>query len=266
VLPILAKILQRPPALAIHGAMLAVSAAAHAAILVAVVGHPRAAAAVTVDDRAAEVDVAIDRPPESPSDGESKREPAVSTAAPRTHTHPYPVPASHDWTPHDPALVHVLAPPSSPAPHDDPTATPSSSPAAPALATEALPHFTIAVTPGASAVGATEGHAGMSPGDPDGDGTPAAEQSVSSPARLLGGAPPAYPAAARSLGVEADVPLELVVSRAGAVESARVMAHAGFGFDESALEAIRGYRFSPAVRDGRPTRVRMRWTMHFRLR
>ena len=32
-----------------------------------------------------------------------------------------------------------------------------------------------------------------------------------------------------------------------------------------ALNAIRLYRFSPALRAGRPVRVRMRWTIQFRL-
>jgi protein TonB len=256
----------RASTLTTHGAVLAVSAAAHAAVFVAVVGHPRAPAAAPVDDRAAEVDVALDLRP-APVSAEDFRESVAAAPAFPWHTHSYPVPASHDWTPHDPALVHLPVP--SPAPHvDAPPPSPSpDAPATPALTAEALPHFTLAAGPASHPGGAPgDGHPGGVPGgDPQGDGV-AAEQSVSMPARLVQGPPPAYPTAARSQGVEADVPLELVVSRAGAVESARVIGHAGFGFDESALEAIRAYRFSPAIRDGQPTRVRMRWTMQFRLR
>ena len=40
---------------------------------------------------------------------------------------------------------------------------------------------------------------------------------------------------------------------------------AGYGLDEAALQAIRAYRFSPALRAGHPVRVRMRWTIQFRL-
>jgi protein TonB len=251
--------------------VLAASTAAHAAILVAFVGHPRSTAADTVDDRAAEIDLALDRPAQPLSDDDDGKNapPPPSPAVRRTHTHPYPVPASHDWTPHDPALVHVPAPLSASPPHGDPSpATPLAPP--PATAFDTLPRFTIPAGPGApgheGASHASEGHAPADLGGGDGEGSPAAEESVSTPARLLSGAPPAYPAAARSQGVEADVPLELVVSRAGAVESARVIGHAGFGFEQAALDAIRGYHFSPAVRDGRATRVRMRWTMQFRLR
>jgi TonB family protein len=92
------------------------------------------------------------------------------------------------------------------------------------------------------------------------------EQSASTAARLARGAAPTYPTLARQEGIEADVPMELVVSARGAVESARVLGHVGFGLDEAALGAIRGYAFTPAIKDGRPTRVRMRWTMQFRLR
>ncbi|WP_291568106.1 energy transducer TonB [Bradyrhizobium sp.] len=251
--------------------MLAVSAAAHAAVLVAVGGHPRPASASSVDDRAVEVDVATEKPAEPVSDDEARREPeAHAPAFPRMHTHPYPVPESHDWTPHDPSLVHVHAPWPLPAPHVDPTpAAP-----APAIESEELPHFNIPAgsgSPVASHVTAAHdhdhdgaGHAGDAHGGGEAE-PPAPEQSVSTPARLLRGASPAYPPAARAQGVEADVPLEIIVSQGGAVESARIVTHAGFGFDQAALDAIRGYRFSPAEKGGRPTRVRMRWTMQFRL-
>jgi TonB family protein len=264
----------RPPTFLIHGAMLAVSAAAHAAVLVAVGGHPRATTTAGVDDRAVEVDVATEKPADPVSDDEARREPEARAPSMRmvhAHTHSYPVPESHDWTPHDPTLVHVHAPLPLPAPHVDPT---PAAPAPPAIESEELPHFDIPAgsgSPVAPHVAADHDHdhdgAGRA-GDAHGGGEsepPAPEQSVSTPARLLRGGSPAYPPAARTQGVEADVPLEIVVSQGGAVESARVVTHAGFGFDQAALDAIRGYRFSPAERRGRPTRVRMRWTMQFRL-
>jgi TonB family protein len=48
--------------------------------------------------------------------------------------------------------------------------------------------------------------------------------------------------------------------------AAPVARRAGHGFDASALAAIRAYRFSPAEREGRRVRVRMPWTVQFRLR
>lgn len=98
------------------------------------------------------------------------------------------------------------------------------------------------------------------------DAAAAAEHDVDVPARLLAAAPLAYPPAARQSEVELDFPLEIVVDASGRVVSARALSHAGYGLDEAALQGIRGYRFSPAMRAGRSVAVRMRWIVQFRLR
>ena len=85
------------------------------------------------------------------------------------------------------------------------------------------------------------------------------------PARLRAGTVPAYTPAALSAGVEANVPLEIVVSENGNVTSARVLEHVGYGLDEAAQQSVLGYRFTPAVRSGKPIAVRMRWLMRFQL-
>jgi protein TonB len=171
------------------------------------------------------------------------------------------VPPSHDAVPHDPNLVHIFAP-SSPA-----TTAESAPQAAPVeTASDAMPRFTIAIGGGAADAHGLVSSTGAAAHDHDDDDAPVPERSVSSPARLAQGGAPAYPAEAREDGVEADVPVEIVVSAAGAVESARVVKRAGHGLDEAALAAVRRYRFSPANKDGRAVRVRMRWTVQFRLR
>lgn len=91
------------------------------------------------------------------------------------------------------------------------------------------------------------------------------ELSVSTPARLVRGGPPSYPEHARADGVEGSVGLEIIVSTGGAVESVRVQRSVGHGLDEAAIAAVRGYRFSPAMKDSRPVRVRMRWNVQFHL-
>ncbi|MFO0738213.1 MAG: TonB family protein [Labilithrix sp.] len=92
------------------------------------------------------------------------------------------------------------------------------------------------------------------------------EDEVSTPATLLSNVDATYPTEAWSSGVEADVPVEIVVDARGSVVSARVVTRAGHGFDDAALASIRSYRFAAAQRDGRAVRVRVRWSIQFRLR
>ena len=186
-------------------------------------------------------------------------------AEPETHHHPYPVPPSHDAHPHDPSLVHAATPLAA-------THEPASPPEALVAAPEAPARFSIVLPPvsGNAAAATTGGGPGTGS---DGAGAAGAaldttygESAVSSRARLLTSATASYPAQARSAEVEADVPVEIVVDTRGNVVDARVVTHAGYGFDDSALTAIRSYRFSPAQRDGHAVRVRMRWSVQFRLR
>jgi len=113
-------------------------------------------------------------------------------------------------------------------------------------------------SPGAPARGEAGGPMG-------GDGV-LPEREVSVRARLVSSGPLVYPTAARRAEVEADLALEIVVDVDGRVMAARVLQPAGYGLDEEAVRAVRAYRFSPARRDGRPVRVRMPWTVQFRLR
>lgn len=188
-------------------------------------------------------------------------------AAPRVgHTHPYPTPASHDATPHDSSIDHH----SGPAGEAEAHAAEPAPPAAPAPAPEA-PKFTISIAPKIT-VGTGHGHGAAAAGTGNGAGAappseeivPAARVSV--PAHLVSSATAAYPPDARASEVEADVPLEIVVDTSGRVVEARPLAQSGYGFDAAALAAIKRYRFAPAQKDGRLVRVRMRWSVQFRLR
>ncbi len=93
-----------------------------------------------------------------------------------------------------------------------------------------------------------------------------AEGDVDQRARLLAMGPLVYPSAARDAELEADVAVDLVVATDGRVVTARAASHAGYGLEDAAVRAVRGYRFSPALRAGRAVAVRMRWTVQFRLR
>jgi len=237
---------------------LGVSTAIHAAILLAPVGH-RDPSGGTVFD-AEGVDILTD--PAPPRDT-PEAEPAVlqpgSPAARRpAHTHPYRVARSRDWTPNDPSIEHAPASP--------PATAVAPAPSAPLGATiDDAPRFTMAIGAAAGDACGVVSASGSAPARESED-APVAEESVDAPARLVRGPAPAYPDAARADGVEGDVRLELVVDTSGAVESARVLRGAGRGLDDAALRAARQFRFAPATRQGRAVRVRVGWSMQFRLR
>lgn len=245
--------------LAARGVAVAGSVALHGALLFTALGHPSAARAGDVA-QTIEVDVMPAQAPLSDLAPPEEEPHAHGSPAYPHHTHPYPVPPSHDWTPHDPNLVHVFAP-SAP----QPTAAPPVA-AAPALTSDdEMPHFHIVVGTGDPDA---HGHVSAAPAQHEegDDGSPVAEQHVTSRARLASGGAPAYPESARDEGIEADVPLEIVVSPRGTVETARVLRPAGHGLDAAALDAVRSYRFTPATKDGHAVRVRMQWLVQFRLR
>ncbi|HEY3256301.1 MAG TPA: energy transducer TonB, partial [Polyangiaceae bacterium] len=127
--------------------------------------------------------------------------------------------------------------------------------------------FVISVGPHAAALAGTSSESGPGTGASDSaPAQPAAEAAVDTPAKLITGSSPSYTHEAEAAGVEADVPLEIVVDSAGSVLSARALSHVGYGLDEAALRSVRGYRFSPARRAGKTLAVRMHWLMRFQLR
>lgn len=140
-----------------------------------------------------------------------------------------------------------------------------------AMATEeAVPHFTLASSSELSGAGDIARVAAYAPAATRvaqvDDSTPLAEQAVDVPARLVRGVVPTYPPVAQADNVEDDVKLEMIVSREGVVESVRPLGNSGYGLDEAAARAARNFRFAPAIKNGRPVRVRVGWTVEFRLR
>lgn len=264
----------------IHPA-LAMSLVVHvAAAAVVVSGHGLARAAQSPAEDSTTLDVeAPPLPAETPVEVPRAEEPehvSSAPASPPTHHHDYPVAPDHDARPHDPSQVHVPLPSqASPSPSPAPSPEPAAAPAVAEAPSDAPVRFTLAKGSAATTLGATStgasataaGGAGASTtGDPNGAGPILAEAAVSVPARLLASVPATYPPAARQAEIEADVPVEIVLDERGAVVSARPVATSGFGLDDAATRTVRAYRFSPAVKDGHPVRVRMRWTVQFRLR
>jgi len=251
------------------------SVAAHVALVAVAGGHGGGSGHAPVAPAAeAWIDVEAAPPmPEPPPPVPEAHEDHDHTFA--SHTHAYPVSPDHDAHPHDPSIDHRLAQkaaapgaPSEPAPAGELAA------AAPSVVTASdsnLPTFSIVLgnagssAGGLSRAGGTGGGRGVAlPPRVDTD-APLEEAMVSVPARLSSSVRPAYPPAARTGGLEADVPLEIAVDAAGNVVDARILRRAGNGFDESALRAVRSYRFTPARHDDAAVRVRMRWTVSFSL-
>jgi TonB family protein len=98
-------------------------------------------------------------------------------------------------------------------------------------------------------------------GDPS---TPSGDQAevVTAPV-LRTRAEATYPPDALRDRLEGSVGLEIAVDVAGTVVEARVVAPAGHGFDEAALEAVRKFTFDPARRNGTPTRSTLELAYEF---
>jgi len=250
------------------------SVVAHVGLIAVAVRVPAARLVASTEAPESRIEIEVTAPPEveasDPTVEEAAR-PAVRSSRARRHQHPYAVPPDHDAVPHDPRIVHDRA--ATAAPSEAAIGRPASS-TADELDRAQAPRFLLAAVEGpsgAARLSAAGGAAGAGRDEAGGRGDAGAgdvlpESGVTSRARLVSSVPPAYPPAARRAEVEADVPLEIVVDAAGRVTSAAALGGAGFGLDEAARAAVARYRFSPARRDGRPVRVRMRWIVQFRLR
>jgi len=79
---------------------------------------------------------------------------------------------------------------------------------------------------------------------------------LTSPPRLIEKVEPVYTEEARQANVRGTVVIEGEVRPDGRFHSARITKSLGYGLDESALEAVRQWRFKPGEKDGEPTVVR----------
>jgi len=75
---------------------------------------------------------------------------------------------------------------------------------------------------------------------------------------------PEYPAVARKARVPGTVILEIVVGRSGDVESVKILRSDPL-FDEAAIEAVKRWKYKPALQSGRPVRVYLTVRIEFGL-
>jgi TonB family protein len=72
------------------------------------------------------------------------------------------------------------------------------------------------------------------------------------PAEILSKPTPVYTQEARSLRIEGEVLLEVVLEASGSLHVTRVVRGLGHGLDDNAVKAAEQIRFKPAMRDGQP--------------
>jgi periplasmic protein TonB len=82
---------------------------------------------------------------------------------------------------------------------------------------------------------------------------------------LLHSVDPSFTDQARQANYQGTVSVQLIVDAQGNPQDVRVARHLGMGLDEKAVEAVRQYKFRPAVYQGRPVAVQMIVEVDFRL-
>ena len=92
----------------------------------------------------------------------------------------------------------------------------------------------------------------------------AGEDGVSAP-QLISKVEPEYSQQARQAKHQGIVVLSLVVGPDGRTRGIHVARSLGMGLDEKAIEAVRQWRFEPAMKDGRPVPVAVEVEVSFRL-
>ncbi|MGI9102327.1 MAG: energy transducer TonB [Terriglobales bacterium] len=87
---------------------------------------------------------------------------------------------------------------------------------------------------------------------------------VSAP-RALSTPDPEYSEEARKAKYQGTVVLWLIVDQGGRPQNVKVARSLGMGLDQKAIEAVRNWKFEPAMKDGRPVAVQINVEVNFRL-
>lgn len=74
-----------------------------------------------------------------------------------------------------------------------------------------------------------------------------------------------YPPEARRAGIEGSVTLSITVDTEGHVVAAKVLNGPGYGLNEAALEAVKRFRFKPAIKGGEAVSTELKYTYTFLL-
>jgi len=94
------------------------------------------------------------------------------------------------------------------------------------------------------------------------EGTP--QSAGFKPPEFLSRVKPEYTHQAESADISATVEASVIFQSAGTLREIEITRWAGFGLDESSIEAIRQLKFKPATRDGKPVSIRATVQYNFR--
>jgi TonB family protein len=86
-----------------------------------------------------------------------------------------------------------------------------------------------------------------------------------SPPKLLTRHEPEFSALARRFHYEGATVLSVTVNESGSLEDIQVIRPAGFGLDDSAVEAVKAWKFDPAKLDGKPVKTTVQVEVNYRL-
>jgi TonB family protein len=108
------------------------------------------------------------------------------------------------------------------------------------------------------------GGVGVGTGGGYGGGVMSVGGGVSAP-QVVHSVDPDFTDAARQAKYEGSVSIQLIVDRQGNPQNIQVVRHLGMGLDEKAMEAVRHYKFRPAMFQGHPVPVQMVINVNFHL-
>jgi eukaryotic-like serine/threonine-protein kinase len=115
------------------------------------------------------------------------------------------------------------------------------------------------LTPLSSARAAAGAKAGAAPAVPPlAEGTLVPFDTTVTPPTRIAGNPPEYPDQARRLNLLGTVKVEMIVDEKGEPTNLRVVESAGEILDRAVSDAVRGWRYDPAHKDG--VKVKLRWS------
>lgn len=103
----------------------------------------------------------------------------------------------------------------------------------------------------------------LNPEDDDSLPIPVDEIEVTQMPKLLSEVRIPYPTEAKQNGVQGAVVMDLLIDTEGKVRDVRWVEGPGYGLNEVAMEAVRGFRFSPAFIEKQPVAVRIRYAYRF---